>query len=105
MADKPSPPPPIVTELLPSVEGRMSGLASAHAPFVFFDAAPTMGHFNGIIHIALSALRFMPTEGRAVGDAVMVAHLRTNLEGLKSLKAAIVKVELMLEPVPESQKN
>jgi hypothetical protein len=105
MADKPNPKPPVVTELLPSVEGGMSGIASANAPMIFFDGAPTMGNFNGIMHIALSALRFMPADGRAVGDAMIVAHLRTNREGLMALKSAIEKIELMLQPVPEGAKN
>ena len=105
MSDKPDPKAPVFTEVLPSIEGGISAIASATAPMIFFDNAPTMGNYNGVMHLSLSAMRFMPGEGRAVADSVMVAHLRTNLEGLQSLKIAIEKIELMLQPVPQGVKN
>lgn len=95
----------VLTEAIPSMEGGFSGVASAGAPFIFFDAVPTMGEFNGICHLALSALRFNPGDGRVATDSVMVAHLRTNMHGLLALKDAIAKVELLAQKVPEGPKN
>jgi len=107
MADKPKT--PMATELIPSMDGGFSGVASAHAPFVFFDSVPTMGHFNGIAHLSLSAMRFTVridgSEGAVPIDNVFVAHLRTNAAGLAALKSAIAKIELLAAPVDEASKN
>jgi hypothetical protein len=105
MTDKPDAKPPVFTEAIPSAEGKLSGVASANAPVVFFDATPTFGHYNGIAHISLSAIRFIPGDGRVMTDSFFVAHLRTNMVGLQALKNAIQQIELLAEPVPEGAKN
>jgi hypothetical protein len=48
----------------PPVAGIPSGgdaaLASAHAPFLYFEDVPVFGHMNGIVRITLTASRIMP---------------------------------------------
>jgi hypothetical protein len=105
MTDKPATPEPLATERIPSVEGGISGIGSAHAPIIFFDGAPTMGHYNGVAHITLAAMRFLPGPDRVIADNVIVAHLRMNMPALMALKDAIAKIELLAEPVPEGKKN
>ena len=86
MPDKP----PVVVEIMPSIEGGISALASAHAPFLYFENASAIGHLNGIIRVTLEASRDvpMPQDGVA-NDRVIVAHLRMNIPAAHSLKAAL----------------
>jgi hypothetical protein len=85
-----------VTENIPSLQGRVSGVASAQAPFVFIDEFPNSGYYNGIVHITCEALRFMAIDGVPTNDRVIVAHLRMNLPALEALKGAIANVEKMI---------
>ena len=108
MADDALPPKaggPVFVEQIPSVEGGTSGLASSVAPFIFCDGVATMGHYNGIAHLSLSALRFMPAQGAVRSDSVVVVHLRMNMIALGALKDAISKIELLAQPVPDGAKN
>lgn len=102
VADKPA---PVIVEQIPSVEGGVSAIGSSNAPIIFLDGVATMGHYNGIAHLCLTALRFLHHPSGAKSDSVIVAHLRMNIPALKSLKDAIEKIELMVEPVPEGKKN
>ncbi len=75
------------------------------APVIFFDAAPTFGSFNGIVAVTLSAaLQSLQNDGKVKVENHVVAHLRTNVEGIRSLKAAIDGVLLAIEPT-EGQAN
>lgn len=107
MADKPVDPAPVYTEQVPAVAGSISAIASANAPFIYFDGVPNFGFNNGIANLSLEILRFNPVPGssKVLVDRVTVAHLRMNLAALKSLKDAIAGIELMAEPVPDDQKN
>ena len=90
MPENPDVKPPV--EVIPSVAGEISAIASAHAPFLYFEHASAFGHLNGIIRITLEAARIMPAPGNpraAVTDRVIVAHLRMNVPAALSLKAAI----------------
>jgi hypothetical protein len=93
--------PPV--EIIPSVAGEISAIASAHAPFLYFENASAFGHLNGIIRITLEASRDLPAPGQpglAVADRVIVAHLRMNVPAAQSLKAAIDGALLLAIPVP-----
>lgn len=68
MADKPKAADPIPTEQIPSVAGGVSAIGSAHAPVVFFDGVPTMGHYNGVAHLTLAAMRFLPGPEQVLTD-------------------------------------
>jgi hypothetical protein len=105
MAEKADKPAPVVVEQIPSVEGGISAIGSLAAPIIFFDGVATMGHYNGIAHFCLTALRFLHHPDGVKSDSVIAAHLRMNLVALKALKEAIEKVQLMVEPVPEGKKN
>ena len=83
----------------PSPAGELCALASAAAPFVYFDRAPNFGFNGAVANISLEAIRFeAPAEGAAVvADRVTVAHLRMTLDALRSLKTAIEGIERMAE--------
>jgi hypothetical protein len=107
MAKKPTPNVPVVAEIIPSVAGDVSGVASANAPFIYFDGAPTFGFTEGIANITLEALRYVHANGKLVSDKVIVAHLRMSPHGLLRLKGAIEGVALLAQPVenPEGKAN
>ena len=96
-----------LVEVIPSTQGTVSAIASAHAPFLYFDSAPTFGHVNGIIRVTLEATRDMPTntEQRVGSDRVVVAHLRMTIPAAQSLKAAIEGALLLANPSPTETKN
>jgi hypothetical protein len=105
MADEPAVKAPVYVEQIPSVEGGISAIGSLGAPIILFDGVATMGHYNGIAHCCLTALRFLHHPDGVKNDSVIVAHLRMNMQALKALKDAIEKIELMVKPVPEGEKN
>ena len=105
MADESDKPHPI--EAIPSVQGGISAIASANAPFVYFDNAPFYGLLNGIAQITLDANRLFGADatGHAIYDRVVVAHIRCNIQAIKGLRAALDGVLLMAEPTPEGPTN
>ncbi|MGB7097527.1 MAG: hypothetical protein WBD95_02000 [Xanthobacteraceae bacterium] len=107
MSDKPAVPPPV--ESIPSVAGGISAIASAQAPFLYFENAPFFGFLNGIGKITIETSRqIAPAPDGAQGvlfDRVLVAHLVGNIPALKSLRAAIDGVILLAEPKPEGPTN
>ena len=97
MSDKTNVKPPV--EVIPSVAGEISAIASAHAPFLYFENAPAFGHLNGVIRITLEASRDVPTPGQTLSsDRVIVAHLRMNIPAALALKAAIEGALLLATP-------
>jgi hypothetical protein len=107
MSEKASVPTPV--EAIPSVNGGVSAIASAHAPFLYFEGAPTFGHLNGIIRVTLEATRDLPTgqhPSATVGtDRVLVAHLRGNIQAFLALRAAIDGALLLANPAPTRTQN
>jgi hypothetical protein len=88
MTDKPE---PVVTENMPARESQISAAASANAPFIYFDGASYFGLYNGIGQLTLEAL-----------DRVLVAHLRSSLAALRSLRSAIDSIVQLAEaPRPD----
>ena len=69
MTDKPAPPAPVVTENIPSTGGQISAIASANAPFIYFDGASFFGLLHGIGQITLDANRLI-----AVGPDGRIAN-------------------------------
>jgi hypothetical protein len=102
MVEKPSASTPV--EDIPSVQDGISAIASANAPFLYFDNAPTFGHYNGTIRVTLTAARDMPVGGAVRQDAVIVAHLRMNVTAALALKSAIEGALLLASPRPTDQK-
>jgi hypothetical protein len=105
MADKPETPP--IVESIPSVSGGISAVASANAPFIYFESAPFFGYGNGVGKIAIEATRqiMITPEGGVLFDRVLVGHLVGNIPALISLRAAIDGILLMAEPKPEGPAN
>jgi hypothetical protein len=104
MPDEPAPNLPVqVVEIIPSVAGDVSGVASANAPFIYFDGAPTFGLNEGVVNITLEALRYVHAHGKVVSDKVIVAHLRMSLPAMLRLKSAIEGALLLAQPVENPQ--
>jgi hypothetical protein len=95
------------TEVIPSIEGEASAIASAHAPFIYIDGVITQGFANGIGNMTLEAIRHGVVGGKVVTDRVVVAHLRMGVIGLQSIKAACEAMLLQMLPVenPEGKAN
>jgi hypothetical protein len=98
---------PVITENIPANAGQISAIASANAPFIYFEDASFWGLLNGIGQITLETSRMIASapDGGAAVDRVVVAHLRSNLPALRSLRAAIDGILLMAEPTPEGFAN
>ncbi|MEJ0094519.1 MAG: hypothetical protein WDN46_14110 [Methylocella sp.] len=105
MADETKTPP--ITEAIPSVVGGISGIASANAPFIYFDIVPFLGHVNGIGMITLTAQRQISTrpDGSAHTDHAVVAYLRGNIPAFLALKSAIDTILLLAQPTPQGPSN
>ena len=88
-----------VTENMPASAGQISALASANAPFIFFDGASFYGLSGGVGQITLEATRLQAAgpDGRVALDRVVTAHLRCGVPALRSLRAAIDAVMAMAE--------
>ena len=87
MSDKPDAKPPV--ETIPSVFGEVSAIASAHAPFIYFDGAPNFGANGGIANITLEAIRHTSVGGKVLFDRVTVAHLRMGINALQGLSTTV----------------
>ncbi len=85
-----------------------AAVASALAPFIYFDAATVSGvDSGGVAHITLEAIRHMAsrTTGEPQKDLVVAAHLRMGLPALRSLKQAIEQIETLVRPGPAAARN
>jgi hypothetical protein len=60
-----------------------------HAPFIFFESAPTFGVMNGVLNITLAATRTVIGPDGILTDHVVIAYLRGNVPAMLSLKGAI----------------
>ena len=107
MADEPGPeaPGPVFTENVPAQVGEVSAIASANAPFLFFDEVANFGFNNGIANVTLQAVRFISRPDRVVHDKVTVAHLRMSLPAAIALRAALDGVILSVTPKPPGEAN
>lgn len=78
----------------------------AHAPIIFFDAAPAGSVVNGIIGATLVAHRQLPSADGLKTDLVIAAHLRCSLIAAKELvnhlSSAIQVVEEQMKMVAMS---
>ena len=99
-------PTPLFTEQLPSQPGMVSGMASAFAPFVFFDEVSAGMIYEGTARLTLKAARHIASapDGTVLGDWVVVSHLRTSTEGLIRLRNLINDL-LLHAATPEDLAN
>ena len=98
---------PYFTETIPSAPGHISALASANAPFLFFNDAPFAGHEDGVCSVTLTASRLVATMQNGKGasaDLAVVAHLRCSFPALKRLRKMIDDLVLHAE-TPEGVRN
>lgn len=100
MSDDTNAKPPV--ETIPGVEGGISEIASAHAPFLYFDIATNFGFNNGIVNVTLETVRYMSAGQKVALDRVVVAHLRMSIPAVRSLKAAVDGALLLASPAAGS---
>jgi hypothetical protein len=71
-------------------------------PLHLVDGVDGFAHYNGIVHVALTQLRFGAVEeGRLHSEFVVVANLRMNLVAARNLREALDKALLMAAPKTE----
>ena len=62
MADDPNPKSPV--EIIPSLQGDVSAIGSAQAPFLYFEGASAFGVLNGMVRITLGSSASFPAKVR-----------------------------------------
>jgi hypothetical protein len=97
MADDPDPRAPEVT-IIPVSD-------TTHAPFIFYEWAPSFGFVNGIVNVTLSASRSTVGPAGIVNEQVVVAYLRSNVQAALSLRKAIDDALLMGAPTTGDKAN
>lgn len=97
--------PSTVTEIIPSMVGRTSALASANAPFIFFDVATSFGVNGGVAAITVEAIRHLIGPDGPTRDLVVTAHLRMSMDALRQLRDAIDDIEQIVQPVGDGPVN
>ena len=103
MANEPAPRP--IVENIPSIAGEISAIASASAPFIYFEGTPFFGAVPGLGKIALATSRQIAgIDGKVMIDHVIVAHLVGNLTAIESLRNACNSVLAKYEK-PEGAGN
>lgn len=95
----------LLTEIIPGVVGELSALASAQAPFIYFDNAPTFGLNEGIANVTLEAFRNLLIQGEVRNDRVIVAHLRMSLPTVHRLRNALDGIILAATPKPSGESH
>jgi hypothetical protein len=81
------------SENVPARQNQVSAIASAAAPFIFFDRVTNCGYLDGIANFTLEAHRHMETDEGMVHDRVIVGHVRMGAMALASLKLAVAQIE------------
>lgn len=77
-----------------------------HAPFIFYECAPTFGITNDIITITLTAGRaWIGPDGQVMRDHVVVAYLRGDVKAALSLRQSLEDALLMAAPTPGDKAN
>lgn len=79
-------------------ETQATGIAAidvVHAPYVYFDGAPTFGNLNGIVNVTLCAARHVPSGDRIATDIISVAYLRCSVIAAVELRDSIDKALLL----------
>lgn len=104
MADEPT---KAIVEIIPSVSGEISAIASANAPFIYFESAPFYGLLNGVGKVTLEVSRQIANApgGGVLFDRVLVGYLVGNIPAIRSLRSALDGILLMAEPTPDGPKN
>ena len=98
---------PIPVENFPSFAGGISAIASANAPFVYFEGVPFYALLHGVGKIVLTSSRHIANApaGSVLADHVIVGHLVGNLSAIRALRVALDGILLMAEQKPERPTN
>ena len=77
---------------------------TSHAPFIYFENAPTFGFMNGVVNITLSANRtYAGLDGAIVNEQIIVAYLRGNIPAALSLRHALDSALLLAAPTGQEK--
>jgi hypothetical protein len=73
---------------------------------LYFDGVSNYGFNAGIVNMTLEAVRHIDLgEGKSVAERVIVAHLRTSVLGLESIRAALNGIDLLAKKPAGEAKN
>ena len=91
---------PTVVENIPSIAGQISAVASASAPFLYFEDVIFCSLVGGVGKITLSASRQIAAgpNGTVLNDQVIVGHLVGNLAAMHALMRGLNSIALMAAP-------
>lgn len=84
---------PSAVETIPSCNEGVSALASANAPFLFFDLASAWSVRDGVVRVTLESSRDMITASGLGQDFAVVCHLRMGLAASRQLLKALQDAE------------
>jgi hypothetical protein len=80
-----------------------------HAPFIFYEWAPSFGVTNGVVNITLAANRsWIRPDGVVLNEHVVVAYLRGNVQAALGLRDSLDKALLLAAPAaptPQGKTN
>lgn len=94
--------PPAAPDILPPLDE----IASALAPIIFAEIAPTFGFRNGVGNVTLETVRHMTAaDGNSSPSRVVVAHLRLPLPAIIHLKNAVDGMLLQAAPPASDASN
>lgn len=82
-----------------------AAVASACAPWVYFDAVTVSGVSGGVAFLTVEAMRHLDVNGVPLKDFVVTGHLRCPLSALGTLKQAIEQIEALVRPGPAAARN
>jgi hypothetical protein len=84
----------------------MPACVEPHAPFIYFEIVPAIGHANGVFALTLTANRTYPgKDGAVINEQVAVAYLRGNAPAFMNLKQGIDNALLLAAPTQEGKAN
>ena len=93
-------------ENIPSLAGGISAIASANAPFIYFENVHFYGVLTGVGKVVLTTSRQMSPGGDGVlTDHIVVATLVGNIPAMRILRAALDGILLMVKEPPSSASN
>ena len=93
------------TDTIPSHVSAVLGIGSHGGPIVCADRIGNLGHDGETVTVTLEAHRNMKIGDSTIQDHVVVAHLRMPVHTMRTLRASIEQIELMIDPPTDGRKN
>jgi len=80
-------------------ESLMETSDGPHAPIIYFESAPTLGTYAGVVRITLAAVRALPgNDGHTRNDFMVTGYLRCSLPAARELRNVLDRALLLATP-------